>query len=44
MTTNELGAMHNKIVPRAFEDLRGWIDALREEGELQEIDVEVDWD
>ncbi len=44
MTTNELGGMHNKIVPRTFEDLRGWIEALRDEGELQEIDVEVDWD
>ena len=42
--SNELGAMHNKIVPRQFGDLRGWIDALRDEGELQEIDVEVDWD
>ena len=42
--SNELGAMHNKIVPHAFEDLRGWIDALRNAGELQEIDVEVDWD
>ena len=42
--SNEIGAMHNKIVPRQFEDLRGWIDALRDEGELQEIDVEVDWD
>ena len=42
--SNEVGAMHNKIVPRKFEDLRGWIDALRDEGELQEIDVEVDWD
>ena len=42
--SNELGSMHNKIVPRQFEDLRGWIDALRDEGELQEIDVEVDWD
>src|SRR3990167_103326 len=26
-----------------FGDLRGWIDHLRKEGELQEIDVEVDW-
>ncbi len=42
--SNELGGMHNKIVPRAFEDLRGWIDALREAGEIHEIDVEVDWD
>ena len=42
--SNELGGMHNKIVPRAFEDLRGWIDALRDAGEIHEIDVEVDWD
>lgn len=28
----------------AFGDLRGWIDALRAEGEVKEIDAEVDWD
>ena len=28
----------------AFGDLRAWIDALREEGELREVDAEVDWD
>ena len=27
-----------------FGDLRGWIDALRKEGELHQIDAEVDWD
>ena len=27
-----------------FGDMRGWIDALRREGELHEIDSEVDWD
>jgi UbiD family decarboxylase len=27
-----------------FGDLRGWIRRLREEGELHEIDAEVDWD
>ncbi len=27
-----------------FNGLRGWIDALKQAGELQEIDVEVDWD
>ncbi|MFM9888953.1 MAG: UbiD family decarboxylase [Burkholderiales bacterium] len=27
-----------------FGDLRGWIDHLRKEGELQEIDAKVDWD
>ena len=34
----------NRLVPRAFGDLRGWIDALRIEGELHEIEAEVDWD
>ena len=28
----------------AFGDLRGWIDALRREGEIHDIDVECDWD
>ena len=27
-----------------FGDMRGWIEALRKEGELHEIDTEVDWD
>jgi 4-hydroxy-3-polyprenylbenzoate decarboxylase len=27
-----------------FRDLRGWIDCLRREGELHEVDAEVDWD
>jgi UbiD family decarboxylase len=27
-----------------FGDLRGWIEHLKKEGELQEIDAEVDWD
>ena len=27
-----------------FGDLRGWIDHLREQGELHEINAEVDWD
>src|SRR5262249_56378251 len=27
----------------AFGDLRSWIDALRAQGELAEIDAEVDW-
>ncbi|MFN0302756.1 MAG: hypothetical protein ACKVQU_20670 [Burkholderiales bacterium] len=27
-----------------FGDLRGWIDHLRNEGELQEINAKVDWD
>jgi UbiD family decarboxylase len=30
--------------PTAFGDLRGWIDALRAEGELLEVNSEVDWD
>jgi 4-hydroxy-3-polyprenylbenzoate decarboxylase len=29
--------------PRAFKDQRGWLDALRAEGELKEITAEVDW-
>ena len=29
--------------PVAFGDLHGWIAALREEGELQEINAQVDW-
>ncbi len=28
----------------AFGDLRGWLDALRDAGEINEIDAEVDWD
>ena len=30
--------------PTAFGDLRGWIDALRAEDELLEVNSEVDWD
>ena len=49
MATNEseldaFGGVSNRLQPRVFEDLRGWIDELRAEGEMQEIDVEVDWD
>src|SRR5712671_1854893 len=29
--------------PVAYGDLRGWIDALRAQGELHEINAEVDW-
>src|SRR5262249_53037912 len=29
--------------PIACGDLRGWIDALKAQGELAEIDAEVDW-
>jgi 4-hydroxy-3-polyprenylbenzoate decarboxylase len=29
--------------PTAFGDMRGWIEALRKAGELQEIDAQVDW-
>ena len=36
----ETAARPNNTV---FGDLRGWIEALREAGELQEIDAEVDW-
>ena len=38
------GGVSNRLQPRVFEDLRGWMDALRAEDELQEIDVQVDWD
>jgi 4-hydroxy-3-polyprenylbenzoate decarboxylase len=38
------GGVSNRLQPRAFGDLRNWLDALRDEGELHEIDVEVDWD
>ena len=37
------GGVSNRLQPRAFGDLRAWIEALRQEGELQEIGVEVDW-
>ena len=40
----DAGHITNRIKPRSFGDLRGWIDALRKEGELHEINVEVDWD
>src|SRR6516165_4366291 len=36
-------AMTNERKPVAFGDLRGWIGALDEAGELQRIDAEVDW-
>jgi UbiD family decarboxylase len=32
-----------KRKPVAFGDLRGWIDALKAQGELHEVDAEVDW-
>jgi 4-hydroxy-3-polyprenylbenzoate decarboxylase len=32
-----------KRKPVAFGDLRGWIDALRAQGELHEINAQVDW-
>src|SRR5262249_37788831 len=37
------GQMSVERKPTAFGDLRGWIDALKSQGELQEIDAEVDW-
>jgi 4-hydroxy-3-polyprenylbenzoate decarboxylase len=43
-TADQPRDLSNIMVPRAFGDLRGWIDALRQEGELHEIDVEVDWE
>ena len=49
MATNDdgldaFGGVSNRLQPRVFEDLRGWIDALRAENEIQDIEVEVDWD
>jgi len=49
MATNDndldaFGGVSNRLQPRIYEDLRGWIDALRAEGEIQDIEVEVDWD
>lgn len=35
---------HIDRTPTAFGDLRGWIDALRAENELLEVNSEVDWD
>ena len=40
---DSISEVSNRLKPRTFGDLRGWIDALRQEGEMQEIDVEVDW-
>lgn len=34
----------SRASPTQFGDLRGWIECLRKEGELHEINVEVDWD
>ncbi len=34
----------NKRKDSQFGDLRGWIDALRREGELRDVDAQVDWD
>lgn len=42
--STEFDGIASRITPRSFGDLRGWIDALREAGELHEIDAEVDWD
>lgn len=44
MANEQFGGISNRLQPRSFGDLRGWIDALREAGELHEIDAEVDWD
>ena len=35
--------MTMKRTPVAYGDLRGWIDALRAQGELHEINAQVDW-
>ena len=42
MTNSEIGGI--KREPSAFGDMRNWLDVLRREGELTEIDHEVDWD
>lgn len=49
MTTKDndidaFGGVSNRLQPNAYGDLREWIAALRGEGELQEIEAEVDWD
>ena len=36
--------LSNRLQPRCFGDLRGWIEALDVEGELHRITAEVDWD
>ena len=33
------GGVSNRLQPKAYGDLREWIDALRKEGELQEIEA-----
>ena len=40
-TNSGLDIKRDKAV---FGDLRGWLDVLRDAGELHEIDAEVDWD
>lgn len=40
----ETSYISGKRQPSRFGDLRGWIEALRREGELREIHAEVDWD
>ena len=41
---NSNSEISNRLVPRAFGDLRGWIDALRIEDEIHEVKAEVSWD
>ena len=35
--------LSNRLQPRSFGDLRGWIEALEVEGELHRIGAKVDW-
>ena len=41
---SEQAEISNRLNPRAFGDLRGWIDALIQDGELHQIEAEIDWD
>ncbi|MEE2760937.1 MAG: UbiD family decarboxylase [Pseudomonadota bacterium] len=41
---NSNSEISNRLVPRAFGDLRGWIDALRIEDEIHEVKAGVSWD
>ena len=40
----DLPETSNRLAPRDFGDLRGWIEALIQEGELHQVEAEVDWD
>ena len=40
----DLPETSNRLVPRDCGDLRGWSEALIQEGELHQVEAEVDWD